>query len=388
MHPETIAQALLVLIFGGALVYCFLTVIASYDYAATRVHAPCEPVPISVLKPLHGFEQDLEENLRSAFRQDYPDFEILFAVHSEDDQAIPVVEKLRLEFPGIPARLIVTGDPPFHNAKVFSLVRLMQEARHDLLVMTDSDVRVEPGMLERIAAEFQDPRAGLATCPYCCIPGKGFWPLVAALGMNTEFLEGILVARLIEGMRFGVGPAMAARRKAIEAIGGFERLHNYLAEDFMMGRLVAGAGYRVILSSSVVEHRVGTRNFRQAAGQRLRWARSTRRSRPIGYLGQLFTSPIPPILMLWALHPAWWPLVLAAVFFRTGTAGIATEWALSDQLTRKYWWLIPLHDVFGFLIWLAGFFGSTVQWRSRRYRLYPDGTIELKKPEVSTWKPE
>jgi ceramide glucosyltransferase len=386
MHPETIAQALLLVIFGGSLVYCVLAVIAAYDYAAVRTHPPCEFAPISILKPLHGFEHDLEENLRSAFRQDYPDFEILFAVATHDDAAVGIVEKLRQEFPVVPTRLIVTGQPSFHNAKVFSLARLLEEARHDLVVMTDSDVRAEPGMLKRIAAEFQEPSAGLATCPYCCVPGKGFWPLVAALGMNTEFLEGILVARLIEGMRFGVGPAMAARREAIKAMGGLERLHNYLAEDFEMGRFVAEAGYRVILSSWVVEHRVGTRNFCEAARQRLRWARSTRRSRPRGYLGQILTSPIPPVLMLWALHPGWWPLVLAAALFRTGTAGIATEWALRDELTRKYWWLIPFHDVFGFLIWLAGFFGNTVQWRGRRYLLRADGTIELKKPEVRSKK--
>jgi ceramide glucosyltransferase len=376
-----IVSSLLILLLAASLVYCVLTVVAARRYL--KVHPPELRgfPPISVLKPLRGFEKDLEDNLRSSFMQDYPNFEIVMAVPGTDDGAIPIVEKLRREFPNIPSRLLITGDSFFQNAKVFSLERLMAEARHGLLVMTDSDVRSGPTMLQRIAAEFQDARIGLATCPYCCIPGQGFWPVLAAIGVNTEFLEGVLVARMLEGMHFALGPAIAARREVIHAIGGFKRLRDYLAEDFMMGKFAAEAGYEVILSSYAVEHRVGTGSFRQAAGQRLRWARSTRRSRPLGYLGQLLTNPIPWALLLWALHPAWWPFATSVALFRTGTAGAVTEWVLHDKLTRRYWWLIPLHDVLGFLLWIAGFFGNTIHWRGRRYRLRSDGTIELTKTE-------
>lgn len=371
-----LAAILLLVAVAGSFAYCVLVIVAARHYLAVRPPPLVRPAPISILKPLEGLDEGLEENLRSWFRQDYPDFEILLAVRGAADPAIAVVERLRREFPQVPARLLVTGEPPYPNAKVYSLDRTMAAARYDLLVMSDSDTRAAPHLLATVAAEFQDERLGVATCPYRAAPGPSFWSRLEAIGMNTEFLAGLLVARLVEGVKFAVGPCVAARRQALLSVGGFERLKDYLAEDFMMGALAAEAGHGVILSSGVIEHRIGAQRFRANLAHRLRWARSTRRSRPSGYVGQLFTYPLPLALLLMALKPAWWPLLAAAAVLRACAAWATAGWVLHDRLTARRWWLVPLQDLASFVMWLAGFFGNTVTWRGRRYRLLRDGRFE------------
>ena len=376
MIPAIILLGLL----AGALVYSALTVIAALRYLAVRPPELRATEPISILKPLAGLDPGLEANLRTFFEQDYPAFEILFAVREADDPAVAVVEKLRQEYPSVPSRLLITGEPPYPNAKVFSLDRMLHASAHDLLVMSDSDIRVTPTLLRTIAAEFQDPKLGIATCPYRAVGGPSFWSKIEAIGMNTDFLAGILVARMLEGMRFAVGPTIAARRRVIESIGGFDRLKDYLAEDFVMGRFAAEAGHGVSLSSYVIEHHIGSADFSHTAAHRVRWTRSTRRSRPAGYVGQLFTMPLPLALLLTAWNPALWPVLLVALAIR----GVAA-WAVSELVlhARINWLLLPLEDIAGFCFWIAGFFGNTILWRGRRYMLESDGRFRL----ISSYAP-
>ena len=364
----------LAVLLAGALVYSLLAVIAALRYLAVRPPDLAATEPISVLKPLAGLDLDLESNLRTFFEQDYPAFEILFAVREKSDPAIAVVRKLQEEYPAVASRMLVTGEPPYPNAKVFSLDRMLSEAAHDLVVMSDSDIRVTPTLLKTIAAEFQDPKLGVATCPYRAVAGRSFWSRLEAIGMNTDFLAGILVARMLEGMRFAVGPTIVARRRALESIGGFDRLKDYLAEDFAMGKFAAEAGHGVSLSSYVIEHHIGSTDFGHSAAHRLRWTRSTRRSRPAGYLGQLFTMPVPLALLLTAWNPALWPVLLVTLAIRGAAA-----WAVSELVLRARinWLLLPLEDIAGFCFWIAGFFGNTILWRGRRYRLESDGRFRL-----------
>ncbi len=376
MIPTIILLALL----AGALVYSGLTVIAALRYLAVRPPELRSAEPVSILKPLHGLDADLESNLRTFFEQDYPSFEILFAVREPEDPAVAVVEKLQQEYSNVPSRLLVTGEPPYPNAKVFSLDRMLHASAHDLVVMSDSDIRVTPTMLRTIAAEFQNPKLGIATCPYRAVAGgslekSSFWSRIEAIGMNTDFLAGILVARMLEGMRFAVGPTIAARRHALESIGGFERLKDYLAEDFVMGKFAAEAGHGVTLSSYVIEHHIGTSSdFRHNAAHRLRWTRSTRRSRPAGYLGQLFTMPVPLALLVTAWNPSWWPVLPVTLAIRGVAAWTVSELVLRARLN---WLLLPLEDIAGFCFWIAGFFGNTIVWRGRRYRLESDGRFSV-----------
>lgn len=368
----TVAAVTIAALVAGAAVYSLLVVVAAVRYLAVRPSPGLEP-PISILKPLAGAEEELEANLRSFFLQDYPAFEILFAVRAPDDPAVAVVARLQAEYPGVPARLMVTGEPPYPNAKVFALERMLAAARNELVVMSDSDIRVGPDLLRTVAAEFSDPRLGLATCPYRAVPGRGIWPTLEAIGLNTEFLAGVLAARLLEGMRFAVGPTIAARRAALDAIGGMQRVKDYLAEDFMLGKLAAESGWGVILSSYVIEHHIGGGGWRQNLRHRLRWVRSTRRSRPAGYVGQLFTYPLPLAAILVAVGPSWWPLAAAAVLARIAAAWVVAGRVLADALTARRWWLIGVQDCISFIFWAAGFFGNTVEWRGRRYYLHRDG---------------
>ncbi|MBK5294360.1 MAG: glycosyltransferase, partial [Acidobacteriia bacterium] len=253
---------------------------------------------------------------------------------------------------------------------------MMAEARYELLAMSDSDVRVSPDFLQTMAAEFQDPALGLTTCPYRAVPGKGLWSRLEAIGMNTEFLAGILVARFLEGMKFAVGPTIVARRGTLEAIGGMERVKDYLAEDFVLGQFASEAGLGVGLSSYVIEHRIGTSDFAANARHRLRWCRSTRRSRPAGYAGQLFTNPVPFVLLLFVVAPGWWPLCAVTLAARVAAAWATAGWVLRDPLCKRLWWLVLLEDVASFAFWAAGFFGNTIDWRGRKYYLRRDGRFE------------
>ena len=361
---------------AGSLVYCALTVISAVRYRRVRPPELRAFPPISILKPLAGVDEGLEENLASFFEQRYPCFEILFAVEDAADKAVAVVEKLRARFPGVPSTFLVTGDSPYPNGKVFKLEHMMQRAHHDLLVMADSDVRVTPDMLATLAAEFQDADLGLSTCPYRAVPGRSFWSTLEAVGLNTQFLAGMLVARTLEGMKFAVGPTIAVRRSDIREIGGWNVLKEYHAEDFVMGKLVAERGRRVILSSYVIEHRIGGQTLSANFKHRLRWRRSTRRSRPWGYVGEVFTNPLPLALALWLVRPEWWPAAAAAVALRALAAWATAGYVLADPLTRRLWALIPLQDFADCLVWICGFFGATIRWRGRSYRLHPDGRFE------------
>jgi ceramide glucosyltransferase len=373
-HPGKVLAAGLLLVFCGALVYSLVQLVGAVRYLAVKPAALLSAEPISILKPLAGLDLDLEPNLRTFFEQDYPAFEILFAVRTANDPAAEVVARLQREYPRIPSRLLITGEPPYPNAKVYSLDQMLSAAANDLVVMSDSDIRVTPSLLRSIAAEFQDPHLGVATCPYRAVPGSSFWSRLEATGMNTDFWGSALVARMLEGMRFAVGPTIAARRRTLRSIGGFDRVKDYLAEDFVIGKFAAEAGHGVILSSYVIEHHIGSATLHENVAHRLRWARSTRRSRPAGYVGQLFTMPFPLSVLVFAVSPAWWPVLPVALMVRALAAYMVSARVLRAKIN---WLLLPVEDGMGFCFWIAGFFGNTILWRGRRYLLSPDGRFKL-----------
>jgi ceramide glucosyltransferase len=364
------------LILIGCWAYCILAIAAAFRHARTRHPRSFEKraAGVSVLKPLAGLDEGLEENLRSYFEQDYSEFEILFAVRSEADSAVPVVRALLQQYPAIRAKLIITGEPPYAHAKVFSLKCMFDEARHDLIAMADSDVRVHPDFCRRLAAEFEEERLGLVTCPYRAVAGNSLWSQLEAIGMNTDFHAGIFTAVMMEGAKFAVGPTIVARRSVLAALGGIERVKDYLAEDYMLGRIASELGFEVRLSAYVVEHRIGSERMRANFAHRLRWARSTRRSRPWGYLGQFFTYSLPVgMLAIWA-SPESWPLLSITVVLRAFSAIAVSEGILGVEVP---WFLLPLQDIVAFLFWIAGFFGKSIQWRGQRYTLNRDGTMQL-----------
>lgn len=360
----------------GCWVYCVLAVVGAVRHV--RIRRPLtisEGTAISVLKPLAGLDEGLEGNLRSFFEQDYGNFELLFAARQEHDPAVAVVRRLMFEYPQVKSRLLLTGEPPYPHAKVFSLQCMLDASAHGLVVMSDSDVRVGASFCQALAAEFEDERLGLVTCPYRAIAGGGFWSRLEALGMNTDFHAGLFTAVLMEGAKFAVGPTIVARKAVLNALGGMERVRDYLSsEDFMLGRIAAELGFGVRMSSYVVEHRIGTENMLKNFAHRLRWARTTRRSRPWGYVGQLFTYPLPIGASLCVIWPRYWPLLAV-----TGVLRAAAAWVVSERILDAAvpWFLLPMQDLLGFGFWVAGFFGNSIHWRGQRYMLNRDGTVRL-----------
>lgn len=373
----TVITAILALLVAGSLVYCVLVMVATQRYLSVKPPSAGARPGVSVLKPLCGYDEGLEDNLRSFFVQDYPEYEIIFGVHRKDDPATAVAEKMMRENSRVNARLIVTGDSSIPNAKAYSLNRLVREAQYELLVMCDSDVRVESHLLAQMAREFQNSRVGLITCPYRAVAGGSLWSRLEAIGMNTELLGGVIVARMVEGMRFALGCTLAVRREVLDAMGGFGYLQEFLAEDFVIGQRAAELGHEVLLSSAVIQHRIGSQNMWPNLAHRLRWARSTRRSRPAGYWGQVFTYPLPLALLLCAIAPQAWPILLFTLLLRAGAAAATAIFVVDDSLFRREWWLLPLQDMLGFLVWIGGFLGDTIVWRDRKCTVLRDGRLHV-----------
>lgn len=329
--------------------------------------------PVSVLKPLRGAEIGLADNLRSFFAQRHPHFEVLLAVPTEQDGAYAVAQQVIAEYPGVPSRLIVAGETELPNGKVHSLSALLPHATHSLLVMSDSDVRAPNDLLSTLEVEVNN---GVVFCLYRA-SGQSFWTELEAIGMNTEFAAGVFTARLLGDLDFALGPTLAVHRELLDEIGGFGILQNFLAEDFVIGNRAAALGRRVTLSHAVIEHRLGAQDFTANMAHRLRWCRSTRRSRPLGYIGLIFTHPLPLALLFVLVAPRFWLALPLTILIRAITAWATAVWALGDPLTRRRWFLVPVQDLFSFVTYIGGFFGSSIEWRGRRLKVLRDGRFEM-----------
>lgn len=335
-------------------------------------------VSFSVLKPLAGAEQGLAENLGSFFDLDYPDFELLFAAQQADDPALELARSLAARHPDVRSVQIAVGAPPCPNAKVHSLAAMARAASGDILLVSDSDILADRSLLRDLATEFGRASVGVVTCPYRAIPGASVWSRLEGLGMNTEFWGGVLTAQYLRPMDFAVGPTMAVRRTCLEAIGSWDALNDFLAEDFQVGRRARQEGFDVILGTHVVTHRIGSESLASNFAHRLRWRRSTRRSRPAGYWGEVFANPLPWAAALlpaasWAGW-AWWVLG-TCVALRAASAVAVGRIVLGDSLVVRRWWLVPVQDVLSLGVWCAGFFGKRVAWRDRVYELTRDGRM-------------
>ncbi len=370
------------LLVSGGSVFYGISVLACRQWRRREL-APAGPRPtMSILKPLAGLDLGFQENLQGFFELDYPDFELLLGVRSLDDPAVPVAQRLVGAHPDVKARLVVAGEPPslgaYPNGKNWSLLRMAQQASGDILVISDSDIRSGANDLQALADDFADPRVGVVTCPYRAVPGASFWSRLEAIGMNTEFWAGAMTAQFLGPMDFAVGPTMALRRSCLDEIGGFEVTRDAQAEDFVLGQLAHQAGWKVTLSRVVVEHHIGSQGFRENWQHRLRWYRSTRRSRPWGYLLQVFTYPLPfAIALPWLSGgAAWaWGLLAACTIARLWSAA-ATASALGDRfITLHNPHLLLLQDLLSFVVWLCAFHGNTMVWRGKVFTINADGRI-------------
>jgi len=371
----------------GGIAYCILAIAVIRSFA--RNHSAKNVAnsfpPFSLLKPISGAIPGLEENLGSFFVQDYPEFEILFAVRSEADPAVAIIERLMKQYSAVPCHLKVTGNPVYANAKVYSLEHLFNLANHDLLVITDDDVSVMPDYLKALAWEFESNQADAVTNLYRGVAISNFWSRLEALGMSTDFMAGVVVAERLEGMRFALGPSMAIRARCLQNIGGFKALADYLADDFVLGKKVFETGHQLVLSAHVINHHVYSAGFLNSFVHRLRWNRSSRFSRPLGYFGQGFTHTLPWAAMLLVVDPCAWSVgVLVSVLaLRAWLACELGATLLNDKAVLRSLWLIPLQDCLSFASWLGGFLGKEIVWRNQRYKLFEDGRMAPVSPRTS-----
>ena len=337
--------------------------------------------PVTILKPLHGMEPLLEECLESFFQQDYPVYELIFGARSESDPALAVVESLKRKYPHVPTRTVLSGEPDYPNAKVYLMEKMVPLTAYPTLVITDSDVRVERDYLRHLVQPLRDANVGMITCLYRGVPTGGFWPLLEALGMSIEMSSGVLVANLLEGMKFALGPTMVIRKDVLEGWGGFGVLRDYCADDFVMGALTYEAGRTVVLSQHVIDHIVLNRSARQSLLHQLRWMKSSRYSRQLGHIGTGLTFAMPfGLLGLVAGGIAGnWPLglgLLGAAFANRVVQALAVGWGVTrDRNSALYCWLYPVRDLLGFILWCGSFSGSEIVWRGERYRLASGGRM-------------
>ena len=369
--------------------FLFLLLAAAWRYRreARRSRAAAVSIPesslppVTILKPIHGMEPRLEENLESFFLQDYPEFEIVIGARDAGDLGLKVAEQVRRRHPQVKSRIVLSGPPTWPNAKVFSLDKMLAVSSNSYLVPSDSDTRVGRDLLRNLIPSLLDPKIGLVTCPYRGVPAPGFGSTLEALGMSVEMTSGVIVADMVEGMRFALGPVIAVRRDALQAIGGFASVADYYSDDFELGSKIWAAGYKVVLSHYVVGHVLLPRPFWRTVGDQLRWMKSTRYSRPKGHLGTGLTFAMPfgvlGLLASVALgHPrlGWW--LLAAACANRVIQALAVGWGIiRDPRLLALCWLYPLRDLLGFFIWLGSFASRSFFWRGEVYRFSNGGKI-------------
>jgi ceramide glucosyltransferase len=347
--------------------------------AAHRAATAALP-PASILKPLRGLDPEAYENFASFCRLDYPEYEILFAVSDASDPAAAIVERLIADFPERAVRLIVTGAAAGANIKVSNLCRLVREARYDLLVESDSDVRVEPDYLRGVAERMAESGVGGVTSLYRGIAAPNWVAALDCVGSSAAFCGAALVARQVEGLKFMMGSTIAVTREVLREIGGFEALVELHSDDYELGRRIAARGRRIELTSEPVGMIFPAETLGGYLRHELRWAIGIRHVRPGGHLGMLFTHGLPLAILAAVLAPSW---ATAAAYLggyavlRFAMAWTVGVWGLRDPVVRRKWWLLPLRDALAFLVWLASFGMNRIEWRGNRFRLERGRMIPL-----------
>lgn len=369
---------LLILCLVAICYYCYgiYAAIKFFSYE-TQIDPDFHP-PITILKPICGLDIDTYENFASFCQQDYPEYQIIFSVRNEDDPSVQIVKQIIDDFPKIDISLVISRTIGT-NLKVSNLAKAKAEAKYSLLLLADSDVRVGRDYLRQVIQPMRDESVGVVTCLYRPFV-RGWVAILEAVGISTEYLAGVLVARSLEGMNFALGPTIAIRKSVLEAIGGFIAIADYLADDFQLGYLSAKAGYKVVLSDYIIDHAIATENLLDLIHRQTRWNCCTRVSRPWGYLGLIFThGTAMSILFLIATGGSifGWAIAILTWSTRLIMAWVVGVKSLKDPVTSKFLWLVPLRDLIGFAIWCYALVGDTFEWRGQQLKLTKAGKLEL-----------
>jgi ceramide glucosyltransferase len=337
--------------------------------------------PVSNLKPIRGLDPEAYENLASFCAQDYPDYEIVFCIDADDAGVVAVIEKIQRNFPQRRIRVLYGSGRVATNDKCARLARLVEEAAHDVLVISDSDVRVPPDYLRRVVAPLRDPNVGAVTCFYVPTEIRTFTDRLQTTGMISDFFVGVLVAWQLDGIKFALGTTIATTRARINGFGGYPELENRPADDLLVGRLIAEQGCEVVLSECIIETVPDYHSVRALLDKRLRWIVVMRHMRPWGHFGLLFTQGLPWSIAAFAAHPT--PLVALGFFGTYIFLRVVMTWIVGVRGLRqpRFWKempLIPLWDAVAFGIWLVSFLRSTIRWRGADYFIRDGKLVPVK----------
>ena len=355
-------------------VYYLLAILAALRFFSPQrgeTSAEFTP-PASLLKPVRGVDFGSYENFASFCKQDYPEYEILFAVNDQSDAALPVIRQIIAEFPQRNIRVFIGAEELGANRKVNKLVTLAREAQHDVLVLTDGDVRIGPSYLREVVAPLRERKTAAVTSFYRAIAQENLGAKLEAIGAASDFFAGVLMARWKEGIRFALGASIATTREWVGRMGGFETLVDALADDYEFGYRLTKAGGEIVLSREPVWTMYAAETLRGFWEHQLRWARTVRLCRPLSYLGLLFTQALPWAVLAALLAPAAWiagTFLAAYVVLRFSMAWTVGVWGVGDQVLRRNLWLVPIRDAIYFVVWLASFASNRIRWGSVEYAI-------------------
>jgi ceramide glucosyltransferase len=375
-----IITLLTLLCLGSICYYLACLAAARRFFARPPVNRLSRFPPVSILIPLSGKDFEAYDNYATFCRQDYPDYQIVFGVNDADDSSIPVIRQLIADFPENDITLVTDPTAIGANPKVNNLQNMLGKARHEVLVLVDSDIRVDAAYLVTVVSELADDRVGMVTCLYRAGKAPSLAAKLEAVGITTEFAPGVLVAWLIEGISFALGATIATTKENLQAIGGFQAIADYLADDFMLGKLMSRAGLDVRLSSHIVEIVLPPTTLKSMLKHQIRWARGIRACRPWGHLGAIVTHGTALALLL--VIASWGSAMSLAILTATLLSRLAVVYSvairrLGDNLLLRNLWLVPARDLLGFLLWCLGQVGKTVEWRERVFKLTDDGKMVL-----------
>lgn len=360
--------------------YAFISLFCGRRYFNSSRPTSIGTPSITILKPVKGMDAGSYENFSSFCQQEYAgELQLVFATASADDPVVPVIRQLTSDYSQIDITLVI--NPAIHgpNYKVSNLINAFPKAKHDIIIVCDSDIHVSPDYLNSVSAHFSDPKVGLVTSLYRTSNVHGIATAVEATGFTAEMIPNVMVALQLEGLSFALGASMAVRRKALESIGGFEALADYLADDYQLGNKIHLAGWQIALDRCFVESMMKNEELLSVLSRQLRWSRTMRVSRPGGYLASGITLPFLAVLLVTMVAPTMHHALLAISILyatRLSVSSIYSRCLTGDNLLPRWLWLIPLRDMLAFFTWALSFLGNKVEWRGSRFRLKPGGKIE------------
>ena len=359
--------------------YQLLGTFAVSRFVARPLVSPAERPPVTLLKPLCGDESGLYQNLRSFCELHYPAVQLVFGVRNPQDPAIAVVDRLRADFPD--ADITLASDPTLHgsNYKVSNLINMMPAAKHDILILSDSDMRVAPHYLDTVVGALLRPGVGVVTCLYTGAPTRGLWSALGAAGINFWFLPSAMVSKLLGGKTGCYGATIALRRETLDAVGGFDAFKDQLADDYELGAAVERTGQRIAVARYFPSTTADEPTFHALYQHELRWARTIRNTAPWGYAGSAVTYPVPLAIVgaaLGSVAGIGWPMLLStAILAIICRLALVARVARALGLAQPDWWLFLPRDVLSLVILVTAFLGRSVSWRNSAFRVDSVGAL-------------